>query len=628
MTEGLLGGVLAGEGEKTAADVAEAPAGAEAFAAAVTARLSANDPGVARKTEEFLTEQTQLLRVQKEHLKDERAARLQYLRGQAREVDIRRFGLLLRVGFQFFIALVAGLLALGAVIMIYDAFHSRSVVIEPFNSPPTAAARGLTGQVVASKVLDELVRLQATTHYRDNLRPATNAWSGEIKLALPEAGISLGEISTLLKARFGHDLHINGDLVLRDDEGFTLTVRGDGVLPKTFAGLAHDIDAQAAQAAEYIYAESQPGDYAYYLTNVARFDEAIAFARDKIPGADPLLRSILLNSWAIALNYEGGANKQAESLFRAALKLNPEAWHEYLNISDLQVQDGDEEGAWHTLEEFRRAAGGRPGRSKPIYHIWWHWLTRDYTSVVKILEADIASNGIGVFTDAAQEGLWIAYAQVALHNRAAAELALQTVKPNGKNAAVMAMTHLVLGRLAADAGDTKRASAEIGAFASAVTTSSVAANIAASYPGFRCWIAPALEAAGQPDQADAALVGGGRYVDCYRFRGDILDRRGDWLGAQRAYADAVALAPDLPAAYYSWGVALARHGEPTAAEAKIKDANLHGPHWADPLQAWGDVLAKQGKIREALSKYDEALKYAPNWRALEEARDALARKNN
>jgi tetratricopeptide (TPR) repeat protein len=114
-------------------------------------------------------------------------------------------------------------------------------------------------------------------------------------------------------------------------------------------------------------------------------------------------------------------------------------------------------------------------------------------------------------------------------------------------------------------------------------------------------------------------------VDCYRFRADILDGRGDWPGAQKAYAEAVALAPDLPAAHYSWGVALAKHGDLVAAEAKFKDANHRGPHWADPLKAWGDVLVKQRNIKDALAKYDEALKYAPNWKELKEVRDALAK---
>jgi tetratricopeptide (TPR) repeat protein len=149
--------------------------------------------------------------------------------------------------------------------------------------------------------------------------------------------------------------------------------------------------------------------------------------------------------------------------------------------------------------------------------------------------------------------------------------------------------------------------------------------VSSQNPGYQCWIAPAEEAAGHPDRADALLKSAGTFVDCYRFRADILDGRGNWTGAQTAYAEAVALAPDLPAAYYSWGVALARHGDLAGAEARLNDANKRGPHWADPLKAWGDILLKQGNRREALAKYDEALKYAPNWKQLKEAREATAK---
>jgi len=85
-----------------------------------------------------------------------------------------------------------------------------------------------------------------------------------------------------------------------------------------------------------------------------------------------------------------------------------------------------------------------------------------------------------------------------------------------------------------------------------------------------------------------------------------------------------ALAPDLPAAHYSWGVALARHNDLDAAASKFNVANQKGPHWADPLKAWGDVLMKQGHSKEALHKYEQALKFAPNWKQLKQARDALA----
>lgn len=112
MTEGLLGGILGGEDENSEVEATETLASADAFAAAVVARLSASDPEVARDTAAFLQEQTQLLKVQKDHLKDEHALRLDRLSGQAREGKL---------------------------------------------------ARGVTGKVVADGLLDQLRKLQSAT---------------------------------------------------------------------------------------------------------------------------------------------------------------------------------------------------------------------------------------------------------------------------------------------------------------------------------------------------------------------------------------------------------------------------------------------------------------------------------
>ena len=132
MTEGMLGGILGGEDGKPEVEAPESLAGADAFAAAVAARLSGNDPGVARKTEIFLDQQAQILETQNEHLKHEHALRVAHLRNQLGEENIRRFGLRLRVGFQLFIALVAAVIGIGVAMMIRDAVTSRRVVIEPF----------------------------------------------------------------------------------------------------------------------------------------------------------------------------------------------------------------------------------------------------------------------------------------------------------------------------------------------------------------------------------------------------------------------------------------------------------------------------------------------------------------
>jgi hypothetical protein len=67
------------EDEKREDEAPEALAGAEAFAAAIAAIASLQDPQVARDTSTFLNKQARLLDIQAKHLEDEHALRLAHL---------------------------------------------------------------------------------------------------------------------------------------------------------------------------------------------------------------------------------------------------------------------------------------------------------------------------------------------------------------------------------------------------------------------------------------------------------------------------------------------------------------------------------------------------------------------
>ena len=116
--------------------------------------------------------------------------------------------------------------------------------------------------------------------------------------------------------------------------------------------------------------------------------------------------------------------------------------------------------------------------------------------------------------------------------------------------------------------------------------------------------------------ADADIQRGGRFEDCYRFKADIADHRGQWPQAQKDYAAAVALAPSMPSGYFSWGDAFIGHRDYPNAIIKFKLANEKGGHWADPLKRWGDALVWMRRSDLALVKYEEASKYAPRWGGL------------
>jgi Tetratricopeptide repeat len=623
MATGMLGGILGDEEEKPEVEAPEALAGAEAFAAAVAAKLAGNDPEVARDTSAFLQKQAQLLEIQAEHLKDEHALRMAHLRNQLREETVRRFGLRLRTGFQLFIVLVATVIGIGFAVMIRDAVTSRRVVIDPFHSPPALAARGLDGTVVANGLLDDLSRLQDATRSSAAARNLSSAWASNIKLDVPETGVSIGEISRILRERFGHDVHVEGDLVETPTGGLALTVRGNGVPPDTFSGSATELQKLTVEAAEYVYSKSQPARWAAYLAGVQRFEEAIAFCRTAVAGADASERPGILNTWASVIISTGGSTHESLSLLRAAVKLEPDYWVAHFNIQNDLMLLGDEEGAWRAGEDMRTAAGSRPGRAPETYYGNWDYLTWNLRAWLDAVVADVEAHA-GVGTTVGAAGPQIADIEARLHDPEAADLALKTTKEDPHDPTIPAVTHFVRGRLAAEAGDVTGAAMQMEAYGAAYADPAVSSN----NPGYNCWIAPAEEAAGHPDKADAVLKTAGTFVDCYRFHADILGDRGDWPGAQKAYADAVALAPDLPAAYYSWGVALAKHGKFEAAVGKLKAANQKGPHWPDPLKAWGDVLVKQGNTKDALAKYDEALKYAPNWKQLKEVREATAKQKS
>jgi len=615
MKEGVLEGVLTEKEENKSPQAPRPGAAAESLTAAITALAYLHDPQVARDASLLVQKHANLLDVQAKQLEKE------YRSWQ------RRLGSWLGIVSRCCVAFLVALLAVAAILMAWQAASSRGVVIDAFDAPQTFAARGLSGKVLAAGLLDVLMRIQTRTRSSAEARMLSNAWTGEIGIEIPETGISLGEADRLLKSHLGHEQHIGGDLIEQADGSLALTVRGTGILSKTFTAAAGNLSKLLTQAGEYVYSQSQPGLWAAYLSNNNRNDETIRFVQDTYAGTDLAEKPYLLNYLANAMIGRGekGAMDEALGLYREALRMKPDFWIGYTNIMNALYAIGDEEGVVREGEELIKVAGGRPGRAPPDTFENYDAAVLDLSAVLAEERADIeAHGGVGTITGTSgSENLNLAETYVLLHDPESASLQLKTATVDEKSAPDISLAQEVRALLAEEAGDFKGAAASWDLFSRAYASPEVSTH----NPSEICLAALSYEKTGQSAKADAALaaVGALTFVDCNRFRGDVQDLRGDWSGAQASYAQAVKLAPSVPSGYYSWGVALAKHGELDMALAKLRQASEKGPHWADPLKAWGDVLARQQQWREALGRYDQALKYAPHWAALRRAQEAAAR---
>ena len=623
MAEGLLDGLVGGEetdGEVEGAR--EALIEAAAFASAVAAVHAEKHTGVADATRAFLRKQARLIDVQTRHLQDEHQLRLAHLRSQQREGKLRRIGQRLRIGLQAITALVVLAIASGLGVMVYDAFSSRSVVVEAFKAPAALAGRGVTGDVVAAGVLDQLLKLQSATRGAVKSLDAHSAWSSDVKIEVPDTGVSLGEINRLLHARFGHDLHIDGELMQTDSGGLALTVRGDGVPAQTFTGAAADLDALTSKAAEYVYGRSQPLNYGVYLQNAGRWTEAVAFIEGAFPRAvDDNARADLANNWGNSL-IGAGQRAAAVEKYRLAMALKPHNWKAWGNLIGALSQTQGEEATWQEARRFLQAAATSRGkdRAKPVNEMNAAQDVWDLPLQLNDLLADSRSNG-GAGSTNTIDGPAIADVYAQLHDPAAAVRYMAA--SDASQSVTTAEAELLQTYAAVERGDGATAIAPMEAFMRAWKADP---NLQFTYADNPCFLGLAYGLAGRMAEAETAFKQGGAWSRCYAFHGQVLERAGDLAGAERLWADGLKLAPDLPAIYLQRGISEMNRRDFGRATADLSTASAKAPHFADPLKAWGDLLVREGRWKEALAKYDRALKYAPNWAELHGLRDAVARR--
>jgi len=114
-----------------------------------------------------------------------------HLREQFRHLRLKHFSERLKVALQLLTVTVGVALVATLGWMALDAARADGVVIKPFTVAPDLARRGVTGEVVASQLLDKLTEITDRAQSSGAAGKFGAGWGQNISIQIPETGVSL-----------------------------------------------------------------------------------------------------------------------------------------------------------------------------------------------------------------------------------------------------------------------------------------------------------------------------------------------------------------------------------------------------------------------------------------------------
>jgi tetratricopeptide (TPR) repeat protein len=589
------------------ADKAGERPGADPVAAAITIGQGGTlDPRAAA----FLEKQGRLVDLQIEE--------------QLREDQIRHWSLVVRhisdvLKLTLEVTLAAAALAVlvGFAALIWSALRDDGVVIEAFKVPPDLATQGLSGDVVATKLLDKLNVLENATQSSRASSSYANNWDGDIKLQIPDTGVSIGEFTRALHAWLGHQTRITGE-IWHTPTGIAVTARAGSNASPAFAGAPADLDGLLQKAAEAVYRATQPYRYAVYLMSANRTKEAEAAYQDLIANGSAQDRA-----WAfIGLGniYSSRADyPHALAAFENALTLRPDFVMAYTNIAGNEDQLQHEEQSYAAMSKVVAVTRGTP--DPDIGDQAWAMGTLNGPSQlagdIGDFQAQLAFNRqletypeLNQVVENARESDIAAYGF--MHDENALRKRYAELPPTTDQ-------NVLFARLANDAiaelifGNPTMVLAKRTVFETLLPKLGPVGTVIIAR---QVWpdTAYALALAGNFHDAHGLIDRTPRdCFTCLRYRGAIRELEKNWPAAEFWDERAAEFAPSLPFAWTDWGRVRLEKGDADGAIAKLEIAHARSPHFADPLEYWGEALVAMNHADLALPKFEEAAKDAPNW---------------
>lgn len=488
--------------------------------------------------------------------------------------------------------------------MMWDASRHQVLVVKPFSVPPDLAGRGLTGEAVAGLVLDRVRSLQLAT---DSARPAAsykNAWTEEdLKLEIPSTGLTVSDVQRLI-GRFGQKTEVSGE-VFRTDAGLSLNVRASGVdAPASVVrGSDADVEQLLNQAAEALYAQTQPYRYAVYLSGENRNAEADAILARLIRNGDPMDQA-----WAhVAVGLVARRRQDyagALQHFSASLRQGPFGPGQSAMARTLRNMGRDEEALqWSRTYVDWEAKHADTAPAARVQNI------NDHRRAIAFGEGDFV-RALEISNESMRLPDYAGFVDIAVARKAAALLALHQWSEAARVLAPVKAPSSTALDLAGVRNDPIEVEKAIAALIADAGGQSLDASTAAR-------AAEALVAVGHLDRAQAFL--GATPLECHPCllaRATLAEAKGDRLTADRWFAEAVRQGPSLPASYERWGEARLARGQAKEALLLFRQAQERGGRWADPRKGQGDAYLALGQPGAAARAYAAAAERAPNWAGL------------
>jgi Tfp pilus assembly protein PilF len=568
------------------------------------------------RADSFLAKQEALIAAQLHHLHEQ----IEHLHLDMWE---KRLGVWLRAA-----TFVVGIALAGSLgLMVWDAAHSDGLIVEPFAVPADMAAKGLTGQAIASQMLDKLYAIESRAGSSRSPKSYTNNWGNGIKVEIPETGVSIGEFRQFLRDWLGHDTHISGE-IYHTDTGIAVTARTGGESGASFTGSQSDLDQLIQKAAEYIYGDTQPARYPFFLGIAGRNEEASVALRRLINDPSRFERA---SAW-IGLNLPYRSQLDYEAALKylhKGISVDPDYVVAYHQIAWYERLLSHPEAA---LEYYRSAKTLFNQNAASLFDpryvnkyrldtdLYIAFLSGDFAQALTLGESgeDVANNlGTEVNFDTLRNAVAVSMGLQHDGIRARAylsEMAEPAVAPNRPGYALFIRSMARVRMDAALKDWPAVAEAEASAEKRGLSYCPTCELTKVFRVELRPWLALAKARTGDIAGGEAMIAASpGDCYDCTVIRGQIAQAAKQPGRADYWFARAVHGAPSIPFAYNDWGQAFLERGKPAAAIEQFKLSNRKGPHFADPLEGWGEALMAENQSHLALAKFAEAEKYAPNW---------------